>query len=148
MSRRKRKRARTRAPAARVPVARRDVPPERPKAPWHPFPLVELSVLAGLVLLVLGFLDLESERGRLLLVFGMLLGSLGGLDTALREHFGGFRPHSAVLAGVPAVAVAAALYFAAVPWPVLVLAAAVVFAAGTYALARSYGTRDGDQAAG
>ena len=69
---------------------------ERPKAPWHPVPLVELCVLAGIVLLVLGLLSYDSDRGKAMLVGGMLLGSLGGLDTALREHFNGFRSHSSV----------------------------------------------------
>ena len=42
-----------------------------------------------------------------LLVVRLALGSLGGLDTAVREHFAGYSSHSLVLAGVPAVAVAA-----------------------------------------
>jgi hypothetical protein len=71
----------------------------------------------------------------------MLLGSLGGLDTVLREHFAGFRSHSTVLAGIPAVAVAAALYFAGVIWPVLVAAAVAAFAAAAYLLARAYDRR-------
>ena len=29
---------------------------QRPKAPWHPFPLVELCVLAGIVFIIVGFL--------------------------------------------------------------------------------------------
>ena len=85
--------------------------PERPRAPWHPFPLVELCVLAGIVLLVLGLINYDTERGRAMLVGGMLLGSLGGLDTALREHFGGYRSHTTILAGLAAVALAAILYF-------------------------------------
>jgi hypothetical protein len=104
------------------------LPDERPKAPWHPFPLVELAVLAGIVLLILGLLDYGSDRGRALLISGMLLGSLGGLDTALREHLAGYRSHTTVIASLPAVTTAAALYFAGVPWTVLVIAAVAVFA--------------------
>jgi hypothetical protein len=114
---------------------------ERPKAPWHPVPLVELAVLAGIVLLVLGFIQWDTDRGRAMLIAGMLLGSLGGLDTALREHFAGFRPHSTVLAGIPAVAVAAALYFAGAIWPLVVGGAVAVFAAAAYLLMRSYARR-------
>jgi hypothetical protein len=100
----------------------------RPKAPWHPFPLVELAVLAGLVLLVMGALDIGSDRGKILLVTGMALGSLGGLETALREHLTGFRSHTTILASLPAVLVAGVLFFARVPWIAVVLGAVITFA--------------------
>jgi NADH:ubiquinone oxidoreductase subunit 5 (subunit L)/multisubunit Na+/H+ antiporter MnhA subunit len=102
-----------------------DVRDDRPRAPWHPFPLVELSVLAGIVLLVLGLISSDTPRGRAMIVTGLALGSLGGLDTAAREHFAGFRSHTLVLAGVPTVVVAGVLYFLSVPW-VVVLAGAVL----------------------
>src|SRR5215213_3078976 len=101
---------------------------DRPKPPWHPVPLVEICVLVGIVLLVLGALDLRSDRGKLMLVLGMALGSLGGLDTALREHLAGYRSHTTVIASLPAVTTAAVAYFAGVPWPVVVIAAAGVLA--------------------
>jgi len=117
--------------SAPAPARRRGGRPsleDRPKPPWHPVPLVELCVLVGLLLLVLGALDLRSDRGKLLLVLGMALGSLGGLDTALREHLAGYRSHTTVLASLPAVTTAAVAYFAGVPWPVVVIAAALVLA--------------------
>src|SRR5215210_983021 len=90
---------------------------ERPRAPWHPVPLVELSVLVGLVLLVVGFVTgIGTDGGRLALLSGMVLASLGGLDTVLREHFAGFRSHSTVLGALPAVLVAGGLFFARAPW--------------------------------
>jgi hypothetical protein len=116
-------------------------PVERPKAPWHPFPLVELCVLAGIVLLVLGLIDLESDRGRAMLVAGMVLGSLGGLDTALREHFGGFKSHTTILAGIPAVGLAAILYFAGAPWPAVVAVAVVAGAVAAALLSRAFSRR-------
>jgi hypothetical protein len=100
-------------------------------------------VLAGIVLLVLGLVNIDSERGRAMLVSGMLLGSLGGLDTAVREHVAGYKPHTTVLAGIPAVGLAAILYFAAVPWPALIAAALATFAAGVALLARDYQRRAG-----
>jgi hypothetical protein len=110
-------------------------------APWHPFPLVELCVLAGIVLLVLGLINYDTERGRAMLVSGMLLGSLGGLDTALREHFSGYRSHTTILAGLVAVAVAAALYFAGAPWVAVVAGAAVALALAVWLFARAYTRR-------
>jgi len=92
-------------------------------------------VLVGIVLLVLGALNLDSDRGKLLLVLGMALGSLGGLDTALREHFAGYRSHTTILASLPAVLAAATLYFVGAPWPALIGGAAAVFA-GAFMLAR------------
>jgi len=110
----------------------------RPKAPWHPFPLVELCVLAGIVLLIIGLIKFDSRQGKTLLVVGLALGSLGGLDTAAREHFSGFKSHTAVLAGVPAVAVAAVLYFTQLPWLVVVVGAVAAFAGAFYLLSRAY----------
>jgi FtsH-binding integral membrane protein len=132
MGRRSRQRVHSPPPAA----ARRE--PERPKAPWHPFPLVELCALVGIVLLILGLIDLDSERGRLFLITGMVLGSLAGLDTSLREHFSGFKSHSTVLAGIPAVITAAAVYFAQLPWPVVILGAIAAFALSFTLLARAH----------
>jgi hypothetical protein len=128
---------RSRRRAERPSVAR-PTPGQRPRAPWHPFPLVELAVLAGIVLLVLGVINADSDRGRAMLVAGMLLGSLGGLDTVLREHFSGYRSHALVLAGLPTVAIAAILYFTRAPWPIVIVAALATFAAALTALTRAY----------
>jgi hypothetical protein len=138
------KRARRRGDVVTAPAAAparrpgRPRPEDRPKPPWHPVPLVELSVLVGIVLLVLGAINLDEDRGKLMLVLGMALGSLGGLDTALREHFAGFRSHTTIIAALPGVVTAAALYFVGVPWPVLIGAAAVVFAAVFWLARRAY----------
>jgi hypothetical protein len=129
---------RPRAPVPRAATPRHAGRPERPRAPWHPFPLVELCVFVGIVLLVLGGLNVHSDRGRLMLVCGMALGSLGGLDTAVREHWAGYRSHTTVLAAAPAVVVAALLYFARAPWIAVVLGAGAVGAAAWAGLRRVY----------
>jgi hypothetical protein len=130
--------ARPPAPAPAVAPVRRSGRPERPRAPWHPFPLVELCVFVGIVLLVLGGVVVPGDRGKLLLVCGMALGSLGGLDTAVREHWAGYRSHTTVLAAAPAVVVAALLYFARAPWIAVLLGAGAVGAAAFAGLRRVY----------
>lgn len=91
--------------------ADRDQPPP---APWGSFPLVELTVLVGIVLIVVGFILMASGNGTgaTLLMVGLALGSIGGLETSIREHFAGYRSHTVVLAGVPALAVLAILFVA------------------------------------
>jgi hypothetical protein len=136
------------APSARRPgqsrvdrfIERAD---ERPKPPWHPVPLVELSVLAGLVLLVVGVIHHDSSHGRIMMVFGLALASLAGLETALREHFNGYRSHSTLLAGVPAVVAVTALGFAGAHGVALIAAAVVVFGAGFWLLRRAFRSRAG-----
>jgi len=136
--------AASRVPAPAAPRSRRRPgAEERPKPPWHPVPLVELCVLVGIVLLVLGFLAYETDRGKVMLVAGMALGALGGLDTALREHFTGFRSHSTLIAALPAVTTLAGAYFAGAPWLGIVLPAAAVFALAFWALRRAFRRRAG-----
>jgi hypothetical protein len=102
----------------------------RPKAPWHPFPLVEVCVLIGIVCIVIGFFSRDNGLGRTILALGFVLGALGGLDTAVREHWAGFRSHTLVLAAFPAVAVAVLTALAGVsPVVVPILLLAVFLAA-------------------
>jgi hypothetical protein len=138
---------RPRAPAARragrragrdpgAQVSRRARMDEAPPAPWAPVPLVELCVLAGLVLIVVGLLS-DGSRSRLLLACGIALAALAGLELSVREHFAGFRSHSALLAGATAVLAAMPLFLLTeLPQLVLLAVAAAVFA-GAFALLRS-----------
>jgi hypothetical protein len=128
-------------PAAPRPAPLSD---ERPKAPWHPFPLVELCVLVGIVLIVIGLIvGFDSDRGQLALVCGVLLASLGGLDTAVREHFNGYKSHSSVLAGLPGVVAAAVLFFARAPWIAVAVGAALVFALAFWGFRTAFRRRSG-----
>ena len=139
MGRRSRKRGPETVPA-RAPVARR-APDERPRAPWHPFPLVELCVFIGLVLLIWGLFTADEASGRVLLVTGMALGSLGGLDTALREHFSGYRSHALLIAALPAVFVAGVLFFTRAPWVLIPVCAGAVLAGGFVLMRRAFRAR-------
>jgi hypothetical protein len=72
---------------------------ERPHAPWHPFPLAELSILVGLIAVAIG--AARGEAGKTLLLVGVLVVVLGTLDTTVREHLSGYRSHAGLLAAVP-----------------------------------------------
>lgn len=76
---------------------------QRPSAPWDPFPLAEVAVLSGLILLIVGAF-VNGPTGRGLIVSGVVLACIGGLETALREHLGGYRSHAGLFAGIAALA--------------------------------------------
>ena len=105
---------------------------DRPKPPWHPVPLVELCVFVGIVLAAIGFFT----DTRTLMALGICLAALGGLDTAAREHFSGFKSHGLVLAGLPAIAAAVVTAFAGAPLYVVVPVMVTVFLAALLALKR------------
>ena len=96
---------------------------ERPPAPWGNFPLGPLSVLAGLVLLVIGAISSNPVQ----LAIGMGLGALGGLELSIREHFAGFRSHTTLLAGFTFVITVGLTYFAGriVLWACLLIGVAI-----------------------
>ena len=108
----------------------------RPKAPWHPFPLVELAVLVGIVCLVVGVFTRDAAYGRVLIALGLALGALGGLDTSVREHFAGYRSHTLVLAAFPAVAVTVVMVVAGAPAFLVPFALLLVFGLAFSALRR------------
>jgi hypothetical protein len=83
---------------------------ERPPAPWGRFPLVELVVLIAIVLFVSGLI-VGGARGQVMLTGALVLGSLAGLELAIREHFAGYRSHSTLLAAVCAFAAMALTFF-------------------------------------
>jgi lysylphosphatidylglycerol synthetase-like protein (DUF2156 family) len=115
----------------------------RPKPPWHPVPLIEVSVLAGIVLIVVGLINHSDRQGRLAVVFGVVLASLAGLDTAVREHYSGYRSHSALLAGTPTVIIALVLGILRAAPVVILLVAAGVFALGFFAFRAAFKRRAG-----
>jgi uncharacterized integral membrane protein len=82
---------------------------ERPPAPWGSFPLAELTILAGIVLLVVGVAGGSPTA----LGVGVVLGALGGLEVSAREHFAGYRSHTTLLAGAVFVLVVGGLFYLA-----------------------------------
>jgi hypothetical protein len=118
-------------------------PEEAPKAPWSPFPLVELCVLGALVLIVAGLVTHGRQRA-VLLACGIALACAAGLELSIREHFAGYRSHSALLAGAAAVAVAVPLYLlTGLPQVVLLAVGVLVYSLGFLALRRAFQARTG-----
>jgi hypothetical protein len=99
-----------RAPQPAAPRAGRRAPRERPPAPWGRFPLVELVILVGLILLVIGFV-LQDTRGAIMIACGLTLAALAGLELSVREHLAGYKSHSTVLAGAVTLPALAAGWF-------------------------------------
>jgi hypothetical protein len=128
------RRSRTRAAEAQV-APRRDGPArapepprtprikarveEAPKAPWHPFPLVEIAILAGIALIVAAVL-VGGDARPVLLLGGLAIVSIAALELAIREHFAGYRSHSAMLASVTGLGVAAPLWWTPLPQEALI----------------------------
>jgi len=76
---------------------------ERPRAPWHPWPLSELLILIGGVGSVVAFKS-GAEGHPALLVVGVVAVALGTFEVTLREHLAGYRSHTVLLAAIPVIA--------------------------------------------
>ena len=150
MGRRSRKRGETtraeRDAARRKPEVARRRPgrAERPPAPWGSFPLSELVILAGIVVIFWGLFS-GGDQGNERVGGGLVLASLGGGELALREHLGGYRSHSSLLAGVAAfVAVTVvAIGLGPVELWVLLIVAVAVFGGTFYAMRELFKRRSG-----
>lgn len=107
-------------------------------------------MLLGLVLAAVGFVvGVGDGRGRAMFVAGLALAALGGLETAVRDHFAGYRSHTTLLAGALAVAAVVALTvllgFVApsLPISITLVGGAIVFAAAFGVLRRAFQNRSG-----
>jgi uncharacterized integral membrane protein len=108
---------------------------ERPPAPWGNFPLAELTVLAGIVMLVIGIVSSNPTA----IGVGVVLAGLGGLEVSVREHFAGYRSHTTLLAGTVFVLVTGGLfYLASLILAVCLAIGAVAFLATFLALRRAF----------
>ncbi|MGH2992588.1 MAG: hypothetical protein ACRDL1_03525, partial [Solirubrobacterales bacterium] len=128
-----------------APRPRRPIDEQRPPAPWGSFPLVELVVLVAIVMLIGGFV-VSGTQGAVMIGTGLVLGSLAGLELAVREHFAGYRSHTLLLAAAAAIAVLGILFFlapSALPPPLRIGAAAAVFALAAWWLTGVFRRRSG-----
>jgi len=119
--------------SAERPARRRQQ--ERPPAPWGEFPLAELTILAGIVMLAIGIVGKDPTE----LGVGVVLASLGGLEVSLREHLAGYRSHTTLLAGTVFVLVVAGLfYLAGLILAICLGVGAAAFLAAFFALRRAF----------
>lgn len=108
---------------------------ERPPAPWGNFPLAELTVLGGIVMLMIGVIGRHPTA----IGVGVVLAGLGGLEVAVREHFAGYRSHTTLLAGAVFVIVVGALfYLAGLILAICLAIGALAFGASFIALRRAF----------
>lgn len=114
---------------------------DRPAPPWGSLPLGELVTLAGIVVMVWGFLSKDNAK----IGIGLGVAALAGLELALREHLAGYRSHTTLLAGVAAFVVVTILALGPGPKIVGVLVAigAVVFAAAFVGFRALFKNRSG-----
>jgi hypothetical protein len=119
---------------------------EAPKAIWAPLPITELLILLGIVTAVVGVVRATPA----VVLAGLVVVMVPSLELALREHFAGYRSHSAMLAGVLALVVgpggAVALHaLDVVDLPVWALAGivALVFVPAFTLLRRAFRRRSG-----
>ena len=111
-------------PAAPKPRPGRPSPSDRPRAPWGAF---------------------SGGDGQETLLAGLVIASLGGGELALREHLGGYRSHSSLLAGVAAFVAVTAVALGLGPvkiWTLIVVGIAV-FAGTFYAMREIFKRRSG-----
>jgi hypothetical protein len=129
-------------PPAPAAVSRRAKLDELPAPPWAPFPLVELVILLGLVLMLVGVFAGGDRQGPLI-VGGVALAALAGLEQAIREHFAGFRSHTTLIAGAVGFACGAIVAVAGGTKGLVLIVAVAVFAGAFGILRRAFMHRTG-----
>jgi hypothetical protein len=85
---------------------------------------------------------LLAQNG-VLLTGAALLGSVAGLEVALREHLGGYRSHSLLLAGTLTIATLVLLLFAGVARTLVLPLAPALLAAGFFGFRALFKRRSG-----
>jgi len=124
-------------------LAARRGPGGRPSAPWGDFPLSEIVIFIGILLLIAGFF-VPPPQGFVMIAVGLALGSLAGLELAIREHFAGYRSHTLLLAAGVGVPVFGVLFIVtAVPTPICVAAGLLAFGGSAWLFTQAFRRRSG-----
>jgi hypothetical protein len=115
----------------------------RPSPPWGSFPLSEIVVFVGVLLLIAGFF-VSPPQGFVMIAVGLVLGSLAGLELSIREHFAGYRSHTLLLSAAVGVPIFGVLFVATgVPIPICVAAGAVAFGGSAWLFTQAFRRRSG-----
>ena len=76
---------------------------QRPPGLFGGVPVSEFAIFAGVIVGGVGLVT----HGRVTIIIGLVICALGVTEVTGREHFAGYRSHSALLAAVPTVVIAA-----------------------------------------
>jgi hypothetical protein len=129
--------------AQRARAARRRAGDDRPPAPWGEFPLSEIVIFIGLLLLIAGFF-VSPPQGFVMIAVGLGLGSLAGLELSVREHFAGYRSHTLVLSAAVGVPLFGLLFVATkAPIPICIAAGAGAFGGSAWLFTQAFRRRSG-----
>jgi hypothetical protein len=116
---------------------------DRPPAPWGSFPLTEIVILIGVVLLVIGFF-ITPPQGFVMIAVGLGLASLAGLELSIREHYAAYRSHTLLLSSAIGVPVFGALFLATKLSPAICVAAGLLaFGGAAWLFASAFRRRSG-----
>jgi hypothetical protein len=69
-----------------------------PKPVWHPLPVTEVCIAAGIVGMTVGLVRGGQTTAALPFVAGFCVTALGVFELTAREHFAGYRRHTTLLA--------------------------------------------------
>ena len=129
--------------ARRPKAARRKGTPGRPRAPWGDFPLTEIVIFIGLILLIAGFF-VTPPQGFVMIAVGLGLGSLAGLELSIREHFAAYRSHTLLLSAAVGVPVFGVLFALTNVSPAICVAAGLLaFGGAAWLFASAFRRRSG-----
>jgi hypothetical protein len=118
-------------------------PGDRPRAPWGSFPLSEIVVFIGIVVLIAGFF-VAPPQGFVMIAVGLGLGSLAGLELSVREHFAGYRSHTLLLSAAIGVPIFGVLFVTTrVSTPICVAAGLVAFGGSAWLFTQAFRRRSG-----
>ena len=147
--RRKRRRRQSSTGPAPVPAPAPAAAPrkrsadDRPEAPWGSFPLTEIVIFIGVVLLAVGFF-VPPPQGFVMIAVGLGLASLAGLELSIREHYAAFRSHTLLLSAAVGVPVFGGLWIATKISPAIcAVAGLLAFGGAAWFFASAFRRRSG-----